>query len=174
LEPPDPALTDGQVLLRPADERDIDAIDRGISDPDVVRWIGQPTMSARDVLELNRSRWLGGTGPTFAICRPDDSCIGHVWLNHHGGDRWSIGYWLLPGARGRGFATRAVRLVSDWAFGDLGLSEIRLVTERANARSQGVALRSGFQRDGPIRSILDADGQRVELADFSLKRKRSG
>jgi RimJ/RimL family protein N-acetyltransferase len=137
------------VALRPADERDIDAIDRGIADPDVVRWIGRPTMSAGDVLELNRSRWLDGTGPTFAICGADDRCVGHVWLNCDDGDHWSIGYWLLPEARGHGFATRAVGLVSAWAFRDLGLTELRLVTARANVSSRRVAERCAFKREGP-------------------------
>jgi hypothetical protein len=66
MDPPDPPLTDGVVWLRPADERDAHAIERGITDPEVVRWFGQPTTSARDVLELNRARWLDGSGPTFA------------------------------------------------------------------------------------------------------------
>jgi RimJ/RimL family protein N-acetyltransferase len=170
VDPPDPPLTDGLVALRPADERDIDAIDRGIADPDVVRWIGRQTMSAGDVLELNRSRWLDGTGPTFAICGADDRCVGHVWLNHHGGDRWSIGYWLLPEARGHGFATRAVGLVSAWAFRDLGLTEPSLVTDGKNPRSQRVAERSGFKREGPVRSAVGAEGRRVELLDFRLSR----
>jgi hypothetical protein len=56
MDPPDPPLTDGVVWLRPADERDTHAIERGITDPEVVRWFGQPTTSARDVLELNRAR----------------------------------------------------------------------------------------------------------------------
>jgi len=173
MDPPDPPLTDGVVTLRPADDSDIDAIDRGIADPDVVRWIGRPTMSAGEVLELNRSRWLDGTGPTFAICGADDGCIGHVWLNHHEGDRWSIGYWLLPEARGHGFATRAVGLVSTWAFRDLGVTELSLVTDRKNPRSQRVAERSGFERQGPARSAVDAKGRPVELLDYHLSRQEA-
>ena len=68
MEPPDPPLTDGVVTLRPADERDLGAIERGITDPEVIRWFGQPTMSAGEVLELNRSRWIDGAGQTFAVC----------------------------------------------------------------------------------------------------------
>jgi RimJ/RimL family protein N-acetyltransferase len=168
LEPPDPPLTDGLIRLRPADERDIEAIDRGITDPDVIRWIGAATMSAREVLELNRSRWLDGSGPTFAICGADDRCIGHVWLNHHGDDRWTVGYWLLPEARGKGLATRAVTLVSVWAFRDLGLAQLSLVTDRENPRSQRVAERSGFEPAGPARSAVDAEGRPVELLDYRL------
>jgi RimJ/RimL family protein N-acetyltransferase len=173
LEPPDPPLTDGPIRLRPPDERDIDAIDRGITDPDVIRWIGPATMSARGVLELNRSRWLDGSGPTFAICGADDRCIGHVWLNQHGGDRWTVGYWLLPEARGQGLATRAVGLVSAWAFRDLGLTELSLVTDGRNPRSQRVAERSNFKREGAARPGVDAEGRPVELLDYRLSRKEA-
>ena len=171
MEPPDPPLTDGLIRLRPPDESDLDAIDRGIADPDVIRWIGQPTMAARQVLELNRSRWLDGSGPTFAICERDDTCVGHVWLNRHRDDRWSIGYWVLPEARGHGIATRAVGLVSAWAFHDLGLSELSLVTDGKNSTSQRVAERSGFKREGPARPGVDEEGRPVELLDYRLSRQ---
>lgn len=172
MEPPHPPLTDGLIRLRPPDDCDIDAIDRGITDPDVVRWIGRPTMAAREVLELNRSRWRDGSGPTFAICEPDDVCVGHVWLNRHGGGHWSVGYWLLPEARGRGLATRAVRLVSAWAFRDLGLTELSLVTDSQNPWSQRVADRSGFTLEGPARPAVDAEGQPIELLDYRLRPPR--
>ena len=64
----------------------------------------QPTMPARDVLELNRARWLDGSGPTFAICAADDGCVGHVWVNFSDDGLGAVGYWLLPEARGQGFA----------------------------------------------------------------------
>jgi hypothetical protein len=35
-----PALSDGRVLLRAAEPRDLPAIEAGIHDPDVIQWIG--------------------------------------------------------------------------------------------------------------------------------------
>jgi RimJ/RimL family protein N-acetyltransferase len=168
MEPPDPPLTDGVVILRPADDRDLGAIERGITDPDVVRWFGQPTMSAREVLELNRGRWLDGAGPTFAICTPEETCVGHVWVNVGGGARGAVGYWLLPEARGRGLATRAVRLISEWAIREMAVTGLHLVTERDNLASQRVAERSGFKREGG--SNVEVDGHLVDRVVFSLPR----
>jgi RimJ/RimL family protein N-acetyltransferase len=170
MEPPDPPLTDGVVTLRPAADRDLGAIERGITDPDVVRWFGEPTKSAREVLELNRARWVDGTGPTFAICGPDDRCVGHVWVNVGTGTGAAVGYWLLPEARGRGLATRAVRLISEWAYRDMALTGLHLVTERGNLASQRVAERSGFQRDRLARSTVNIDGRSVEHLVFRLPR----
>ena len=139
-----------------------------ISDPEVVRWFGPPTTSARDLLELNRSRRLNGSGPTFAICADDDRCVGHVWVNFSDDGLGAVGYWLLPEARRQGFATRAVRLICDWAFRDLAVPGLRLLTEPDNLASQRVAERTGFRRTGSLPSNAEKDGRPVDHMVFSL------
>jgi RimJ/RimL family protein N-acetyltransferase len=168
VDPPDPPLGDGVVSLRPADERDLAAIESGITDPEVIRWFGHPKLSAREVLDLNRGRWLDGSGPTFAICGADDRCLGHVWINVDSDATGAVGYWLLPEARGRGLATRSVRLVCDWGFRDVGLRELRLLTEPENLASQRVAERAGFRRHGQPPSKADRGGSRGERVVYSL------
>ena len=142
----DPVLADGVVRLRRAEPGDLQAIERGIHDPDVLRWIGPPEGSAADVLELNRRRWEDGS-PTLAICGSDDVCVGLVWLNRFDreADRVTVGYWLLADARGRGLATRAVRLVVAWAFEAWSITRVGLNAATANAASRAVAERAGFR-----------------------------
>jgi RimJ/RimL family protein N-acetyltransferase len=170
LVPPDPPLSDGVVTLRPPDERDLAAIERGIADPDVIRSFGRPALAADEVLERNRQRWEGGTGATFAICERRDECLGHVFVNLAATRRGNagVGYWLLPEARGRGLATRAVRLVSLWALGDLGLARLGLYAEPWNRASHRVAERSGFQLEGTLRAYAEIDGRRVDFVSYSL------
>jgi RimJ/RimL family protein N-acetyltransferase len=120
------------------------------------------------VLDLNRARWREGKAATFAICAADDGCVGHVFVNLSSGGRGSIGYWLLPEARGRGFATRAVRLVARWALRELGLARLQLLAEPSNEASQRVAERSGFTREGVLRSYTELDGRRLDYVMFSL------
>ena len=143
---PDPNLFDDSVRLRWPDARDLDAIDAGIHDPDVIRWIGPPEGTAEEVLALNRSRAAAGS-PTFAICQADGACVGLVWVNRGTKDPTVgyVGYWILPDVRGRGLATRAVRLISGWALRELGCQSLGLTTDDANVRSQAVAERSGFR-----------------------------
>ena len=81
----------------------------------------------------------------------------------------SIGYWLLAGARGRGLATRAVRLISDWAIEDLGIKRLRLFTEPANERSQRVAERSGFRRIELLVAQGEVDGRPVDQVIYELE-----
>ena len=168
LPVPDPALTDGGVVLRPPTERDLPAIDQGIHDAGVIRWFGQPTLSPEAILERNLGWWIDGAGATFSICEHDERCVGHVWVNLIGEGRGSVGYWLLPEARGRGLATRSVRLASHWAFRSLGLARLALLTEPANEASQRVAERAGFRREGLLRSNAVVDGRRVDHVIFSL------
>jgi len=164
-----PSLTDGVVILRPPDERDLEAIELGIHDPDVVRWFGRPSGSAAEVLALNRSRWARGS-PTLSICEAGEVCIGHVWVNLGAKDPaiGYLGYWLLPAARGRGLATRAVRLISGWALRELGIDRLQLHAEPANEPSHGVAERSGFRRVGMIPGNGAIDGRSVDQVVFEL------
>lgn len=154
--------------LRPPAKRDLAAIDRGIRDPEVVRSFGRPTLSAEELLELNRRRWNEGVAATFAICDASDLCVGHVFVNLADARRASVGYWLLPEARRKGLASAAVRLVSGWALRDLALARLALLTEPSNRASQRVAERSGFQREGVLRSYAEIDGRRVDYVSFSL------
>ena len=56
-----------------------------------------------------------------------------------------IGYGLRAGWRGRGLATRSVRLVADWAFTRVGIARLELGAAAANTASRQVAARAGFQ-----------------------------
>src|SRR5512146_2713173 len=71
-------------------------------------------------------------------------------------------------ARGKGLATRAVRLISRWALRELGLPRLGLFTEPWNVASQRVAERAGFQREGVLRSWTEIDGRRRDYVSFSL------
>ena len=54
-------------------------------------------------------------------------------------------------ARGRGVATRAVRLVCEWAARELGLTTLELVIHADNAASHAVARAAGFTHGGERR-----------------------
>ena len=155
---PLPTLTDGRVLLRAAEPRDVPAIDAGMHDPDVVRWIGPPERTAEEVLTQNEERWARGS-PTLSICELDGTCVGKIWVRVNEQDTSTafIGYWLLPVGRGRGLATSAVRLLSAWAIRELGITTLRLHTASDNERSQRVAERSGFRKIGTA-AELSLDG----------------
>jgi RimJ/RimL family protein N-acetyltransferase len=80
-----------------------------------------------------------------------------------------IGYGLRAGWRGRGLATRSVRLVADWAFTRAGIVRLELGAAVANTASRRVAVRAGFQLEGVARMRLPtSDGGRTDEARFGL------
>ncbi len=58
-----------------------------------------------------------------------------------------VSCWIAADARGRGAATQALRLLSEWAFATLHLSELRLWTHADNVGSRIAAERAGYRRD---------------------------
>jgi ribosomal-protein-alanine N-acetyltransferase len=167
--PGEPALGDGVITLRVPVEGDLEAIDAGLRDPDVVHFLGSPPGTASEVLERNRTRAQDGS-PTFAIRDRADRFLGLAWINRRAPDpaTGAIGYWLLPGARGQGHATRAVRLLVDHAIRDLGLRRLILVTEPANVRSRAVAERAGFEQLETRAGHGEIDGRSIDVVVYSL------
>jgi RimJ/RimL family protein N-acetyltransferase len=87
-------------------------------------------------------------------------------------DDWSdedvvqIGYWLAPGARGRGFATRAVILLTRWLF-ELGAARVFLTIVAGNEPSVDVARRAGFAYEGTMRSHGVWQDERCDVMWFA-------
>jgi ribosomal-protein-alanine N-acetyltransferase len=55
-----------------------------------------------------------------------------------------IGYAIVPSARRQGYATEAIRAVTDWALAQPGVEDVRAHTLPANEPSARALLRAGF------------------------------
>ena len=83
--------------------------------------------------------------------------------------RGHIGYWVAAPARGQGFCTRALRLLSRHALDELQLQRLELITDPDNLASQRVAEKVGYQREGVLRAHLrHPDGRIRDSVMFSL------
>jgi RimJ/RimL family protein N-acetyltransferase/8-oxo-dGTP pyrophosphatase MutT (NUDIX family) len=144
-----PQLTDGVVTLRPFDERDIEAHVAG-DDEEIRLWFGQPGPSTlermREVVERWRREREAGTHLAFAVVH-DDVTIGLVEARPIG-EVASLSWTLYAGQRGHGYATRAVRMLVDYAFERLGVRRVEAEVDPRNVASQRVATRSGLHREG--------------------------
>lgn len=69
-----------------------------------------------------------------------------------------IGYWISEAYWGRGFATRAVSAVADWAFTEYKLTRVFALVFSHNAPSIRVLEKSGFQREGVLRRSAVKNG----------------
>jgi RimJ/RimL family protein N-acetyltransferase len=163
-------LRDGDLVLRPWTEADIDAIVAGCNDPDVAHWI--PTIphpyTREDALAFIR----GEVTPdhTALAIELDGHVVGGIGmgLNSHG-YRATMGYWMATGMREQGICTRALRLLSRHALVDLEVQRVDLITDPENVASQRVAEKVGFRREGVMRAHLrHPDGRIRDSVMFSL------
>lgn len=70
-----------------------------------------------------------------------------------------IGYWLGESYWGRGVMTDTVRLVTDYAFRELGLERVFAVPFTTNEASCRVLEKVGYVREGMMRRSAIKDGQ---------------
>ncbi len=177
----DPAVTlsDDAVILRPWSRDEAGCFADACADPAIRRYSiphdrrGHPgpplsITDAEAIIDLFAANWrafaMTGTpsGVSFAIV---DARSGEV-AGQCGVDDWSshdvaqIGYWLAPGARRRGYATRAVILLTRWLF-ELGAARVFLTIVEGNDASVAVARRAGFVQEGTMRSHGVWQGQRI-------------
>ena len=82
--------------------------------------------------------------------------------------RCELGIWLVPGARGRGAASEAMRLLCRWAFERLPLQRIALRTLPDNEPMLRLAERVGFRFEGILRHYTFERGRPVDNAVCSL------
>lgn len=105
--------------------------------------------------------WARGLERPFAITdAASDEVLGAISRHPPRGHRVESGYWLAPGARGRGVATRALRQIVDRTLATTDLIRLSLYTHPENDASARVALRAGFELEGIRRAWdLGRDGR---------------
>jgi RimJ/RimL family protein N-acetyltransferase len=169
-------LTDGVATIRPLRPGDEAALLEERLDPESQRWATSTRLwTAQDVRVFvagTAAAWLAGNEARFAIVdTATGTCAGSLGL------RMSvpafriaeIGYGLRPGWRGLGLTTRAVRLVTDWAFFRAGIARLELGAAVDNLASRRVAERAGFRPEGIARMRLPTStGGRADEARYGL------
>ncbi len=151
-----PTLRDGDLILRPKRYQDIDAITAACQDPEIPRWTLVPSPYTREdaeaFLRISAEEQAAGQAAHFLAVDPADRLLGSfsvMGLDREPGFT-EIGYWVAAEARGRGVATRAVRLLAGWAREELGLTRIEILPHKDNMASRRVAEKAGFRDTGAL------------------------
>jgi RimJ/RimL family protein N-acetyltransferase len=102
-----------------------------------------------------------------------DGFLGMVLLHSYDehSRRCEVAFWLARGARRRGIAGAAVRLVVNWAMHELGLLRVELTTTVENVPTQAFAESLGFTREGVLRKRNVERGKRVDVVCYGVLRE---
>lgn len=151
-----PTLRDGDLVLRPKRREDLDAITAACQDPEIPRWTFVPSpytrADAEAYFEHSAKEVAEGRAINLLAVDSQDRLLGSFGLMEL--DRepgyGEIGYWVVAEARGRGVATRAVRMLADWARDELRLTTIEVLPHKDNLPSRRVAEKAGFVETGEL------------------------
>ncbi|HEX7167659.1 MAG TPA: GNAT family N-acetyltransferase [Acidimicrobiales bacterium] len=146
-----PTLETDRLLMRPFVDADLDAYAEIMGDPEVVRYLGQAP-NTRDDAWRSMAQFLGhailrGYTNNAVIEKATGRLLGRCGLwNPEGWPGLEVGWTFGRFAWGNGFATEAGAAWRDYAFDELGASELISVIHVENDASIAVAERIGHTR----------------------------
>lgn len=165
------------ILIRPWQRQDVDALYQAASESiaTVGRWLPwchekYARADSEAWIEHCLAAWDAGGQFAFAILAADGSRIhGGVGLNKFDRARRAanLGYWIRPSAQNRGFATRAVRLISAFGF-ECGFRRLEIVAALDNIASLRVAEKSGAHYERIERARIPFRGTKLDAAIYVL------
>ena len=150
-----PQLRSGPVLLRPFLLSDLPLIRQAATDPYIPAVTSIPLAYSDDegraFIERQHRQAIEGNGYHFVIADSTNPRLAFgglgLWLHEIDSGRGSIGYWVIPTARGKRRAGWALRAVVTFAFEVLAIPRLHLFVEPWNTASQRTAEFAGFTRE---------------------------
>lgn len=160
-----PTLTGPRLTLRDWRDSDVATVQEASHDAliplltTVPSTAGEPEALA--FIERQRNRLLSREGYVFAIADALDQAVGHIGLffAQGAGARASIGYWITPSQRKKGYAAEALITLTTWAVGHPDLDRLELYVEPWNRGSWRAAETAGFEREGLLRAWERINGE---------------
>jgi RimJ/RimL family protein N-acetyltransferase len=180
IEAPTQRLGDGDITLRPWRLDDLQAFCAACQDDEIPRWTGFPFRltegAARSLIEERMACFQTGTSAAFAVVdAATDRLLGSVsllWIDWDSSGRPS-GVLAGSGGTRQRSCDPLLRLLTDWAVGELGLTHVELTADVRNEQSHRVAERAGFRRRGMRRASREIHGQRIDEFVFLFEPERA-
>jgi ribosomal-protein-alanine N-acetyltransferase len=125
------------------------------------------------MIERSVSRWMAGEPSRWAVAlQHDDVLVGtcgfNDWSHVH---RWAeLAFDLAQAHWGKGLMRQAVAAVIQWAFRQDQIDRVHAFVRVDNSRSERLLVRSGFVREGCLRSYRVCRGQRHDFHIYGLLR----
>jgi RimJ/RimL family protein N-acetyltransferase len=174
--PPTIDLDGARLRLRPLRADDAAAFYAYLRDPAVTELTAYPVVSVPMVeamIERSLSRWASGELSKWGIAlQHDDQLVGtcgfNEWSQVH---RWAeLAYDLSQAHWGKGLMRQAVAAVLQWTFRQDQVDRVHAFVRVDNGRSERLLERSGFVREGCLRSYRVCRGQPHDFYIYGLLR----
>ena len=144
------------------------------ADPDVQRFTRFPVPTPPDFAEVWWSRLEEGrrrqSRESFAVIEEGAGRVlgiaGAPKIDHEARTA-ELGYLIAPSARGRGVATQALAMLTNWALTELRALRLELLISDQNPASRQVAIRCGYHLEGLLRSLHLKDDIRWDTEIWS-------
>ncbi|MDQ2894245.1 MAG: GNAT family N-acetyltransferase [Actinomycetota bacterium] len=167
-----PTLTDGSVMLRGWADHDADAVYAACQNAEIQRWMDVPVPyllehAIQFVGEHSAEQWSSQTGAPFAItCAANGGVLGSCGLVNVDGRHLvaEVVCAVAPSARRGRVAQRAVGILCEWAFREVGMARLEFYIESGNAASRAVAERVGGRHEGLLRNKVLIGESRHDMA----------
>lgn len=164
---PGPVLQTARLTLRPTAHEDFERWVEHMADPEVARFIGglQPRQLAwRGMMTMAGAWALTGVAMFSVIERSSGLWVGRIgpWTP----DGWpgtEVGWGLHRDAWGKGYAVEAATAAIDYAFDELGWTEVIHCIDPDNTPSEKVAQRLGSTNLRPGRMPPPYDGVDINI-----------
>jgi RimJ/RimL family protein N-acetyltransferase len=161
------------IRLERLDQRHRRDVEGLVADPEILRFTRIPVPVPNEFART----WIAG----YESARGNGAREGFAALNGAGefvglglapqiepaDGEVELGYIVAAHARGRSVASEILRLLTVWAFDELGALRAYLIIDVENRASERVAERCGYQREGVMRSTHLKQGQRIDAGLWS-------
>ncbi|MCC9144067.1 MULTISPECIES: GNAT family protein [unclassified Arthrobacter] len=146
-----------RVTVRAFTADDVALVQSASTDPLIPLITSVPSTGGREealaFIERQHHRASSGAGWSFAIAdEATGTAVGQIGLwpgqsSRRTGNPDTIGYWVGPDHRKRGYAGAALAVLTDWAMTVQQMPRIDLYIEPWNEGSWRTAEKAGYQRD---------------------------
>jgi RimJ/RimL family protein N-acetyltransferase len=148
-------LESEQIVLRRFADADLEPFLAYRNDPEVARYQSWDSCTEREataMIEGLKSEQPGTPGEWFQFAiesKETGALVGDCALRvEEDGRQAEVGFTLSREHQGKGYASEAVSLLLDYAFGDLGLHRVVAITDQENKPSFALLERLGLRREG--------------------------
>lgn len=172
-----PTITRGLIALRKPHPDDTQAVFDGCQDPLIPRF----TAISADYSMAHALDFVQRTDASVRTQRElpfviefgngDDKVFAGTISFHSVSVKNSVGelgYWMTSSMRGKGIATTAARMLTDYGFTSIGFKRVEALVDIENIASAKLLESAGYQREGLLKNkVTRDDGRQVDMYLFA-------